>query len=126
MSSTRFSTTTTATGLPFMEENPAERKPSLALREVRTRISLAEREKRMSVHKMSFRQRVGSIPNVASAHQVSSSHLFLSLDFHCKECSIVVCLSCMKLIVLCLKMYNNSCNIVLTVTTYVYAMAFCG
>ena len=48
MSSTRFSTVTTATGLPVISSGPQERKRSLAPRDIRARISTAERP---SVHK---------------------------------------------------------------------------
>lgn len=63
ISSSQFTTTTTATGLPNVDQDPAERKRSLAPRDVRTRLSVAEG--RPSVHQMHHarRERLGSHPS---------------------------------------------------------------
>ena len=64
---TRFSTTTTSSGMPVLDTEPLDRNRSLALRDIRARISV--QEKRSSVHKMT-RDRIeshGSKPGTPTA-----------------------------------------------------------
>lgn len=62
----QFTTTTTATGLPTINQDPVERKRSVAPRDLKSRISVVEG--RPSVHQLppNFRKRVGSVSSPLS------------------------------------------------------------
>ena len=77
--SSRFSTTTTASGMPVLDTEPLDRNRSLALRDVRARISI--QEKRTSVHKMA-RDRLDSFGSKPSTPTAESPLVYFHSPAH--------------------------------------------
>ena len=69
--SSQFTTTTTATGLPNVVDNPSERKRSVAPRDIKARISVVEGAP--SVHSRYSRGRIGSFTSPLSMRYRNSS-----------------------------------------------------